>query len=107
DESLVAEAAVGLGEQAQVPLEAVIVRARALRARKEYAAARSLLEEVVGRGPQALGPRLRLSHGVVGEGRGLAAAERALVGVLSQFPGHADATHNLKVLRQQRSHVPA
>jgi glycosyltransferase involved in cell wall biosynthesis/predicted Zn-dependent protease len=82
--------------------EAAVLRARGLLARKEFGPARALLEQVVSRSPQALAPRVVLSHVLLQEGRDPAAAERALGAVLELAPGHAEARHNLALLQRER-----
>lgn len=104
DHSLLDEAIQGITPHST--LEAAILQARGHRARREYTAARRLLDEVLGREPGALGPRLLLSHILLEEGQDLPAAERTLVALLERFPGHPDATHRLQVLRA-RSSSPA
>ncbi len=78
--------------------EAAVLRARGLLARRDFAAARALLDEVIRAHPQALGPRVALSHLLLQEGRDPAAAEQALRDVLLLDPGHREALHNLSVL---------
>src|SRR5262249_43924835 len=63
-----------------------LLQARGQLARKEFAAARQLLEAVVARAPQALRPRELLSHVWLQEGQDWAAAERALRDVLALDP---------------------
>jgi glycosyltransferase involved in cell wall biosynthesis len=77
---------------------AVLLRARGHLARREFAAARALLEEAIARAPTALAPRVALSHAWLQEGHDPAAAERALRDVLALDPDHAEARHNLAVL---------
>ena len=84
------------------PMEATLFRARAHLARRECASARDLLEGMIARHPQALEPRVALSHVFLQEGQDLAAAERALRDVLALAPQHGEAQHNLAILLQQR-----
>jgi hypothetical protein len=79
-------------------MEAAILRARGHLARQEHAAARSVLDAVLPRFPDALGPRVLLSHVLLQENRDLPAAERVLRDVLRLDPGNAEAKHNLTVL---------
>jgi glycosyltransferase involved in cell wall biosynthesis len=89
------------------PLEAAVLRGRALLARLDFAAARLLLEEAAARFPGELAPRVLLSHALLREGTDLDAAERALREVLALAPDHAEARHNLEVLLRQRQGRPA
>jgi tetratricopeptide (TPR) repeat protein len=81
-------------------IEAAVLKARSALARREFPAARRLLEEAVARAPRALAPRVLLSHALLQEGRDPAAAEQALREILALDPGHAEARHNLAVLLQ-------
>jgi hypothetical protein len=74
-------------------------------ARREFAAARALLEATVERFPQALWPRVILSHALLQEGTDLEAAEQALRAILALEPQHAEAQANLSVLLRQRQHL--
>jgi tetratricopeptide (TPR) repeat protein len=89
-------------ESTGYPVESAVVRARVQLARKEFAAARALLDPVIAAHPQAVWPRLILSHVLLQEDRDPDAAERALRAVLELEPQHAQARHNLAVLLQQR-----
>src|SRR5262249_48101059 len=84
------------------PVDAAMLRARAHKERKDFAAARWLLEGALARAPSALGPWVVLSHVLIAEGRDWAGAERALRQVLTLEPRHAEAKHNLNVLVRQR-----
>jgi Tfp pilus assembly protein PilF len=85
--------------------DAAVLRARGHLARQDFAAARVLLEETIERLPQALGPRVILSHALLQEGTDLDAAEQALRSVLALAPTHAEARNNLAVLRRQRQRL--
>jgi len=78
------------------------LRARGQVQRKEHAAARRTLAEVIARDPQALGPRVLLSQALLQEGRNWPAAEKALLDVLELDAENKDAQHNLQVLKRQR-----
>ena len=82
-------------------VDAAVLRSRALVARGEFTAARQLLEGAILREPGALLPRLILSRALLQEDRDLPAAEQALSAVLSLCPEHAEARHNLAVLRDR------
>jgi tetratricopeptide (TPR) repeat protein len=87
----------------RAPTEAAVLRARGHLARREFTAARSLLEAAIALAPQALRPRVALTHVLLQEGVDLVAAEQALRAVLALDPGHSEARHNLEVFRQQHS----
>jgi GT2 family glycosyltransferase/predicted Zn-dependent protease len=84
------------GEGAAV--EAAVFRARGHQARNELPAARRELEELLPRAPQALGPRVLLSHILLQDNRDPAAAETVLREVIALDPGNGEARHNLSVL---------
>ncbi len=92
-------------------VEGAVMRARGKLARKEFAAARQLLEESIARSPQEVWPLVILSHLLLQEGKDLAAAERVLRRVLTLDPNHAQARHNLELLLHnqtaQRGQPPA
>jgi tetratricopeptide (TPR) repeat protein len=75
-----------------------LLRARGHLARREFAAARRLLEDAAARAPDLLAPRVLLSHALLQEGCDPAAAERALREVLALDPGNREARHNLAIL---------
>jgi glycosyltransferase involved in cell wall biosynthesis/predicted Zn-dependent protease len=77
-----------------------IVLGRSLLARKEFAAARTLLEGTVGRHPAAVGAWVTLSYVLLQEGRDLRAAEGVLLKILELDPGDDEARSNLNVLRR-------
>jgi tetratricopeptide (TPR) repeat protein len=81
-------------------LEAAVLRARACLARREFGAARRLLEGAIAAAPRAVWPRVVLSHVLLQEGQDWVAAERSLCDVLALEPGHAEARRNLAVLRR-------
>jgi tetratricopeptide (TPR) repeat protein len=83
-------------------LQALLVQARGQLDRQAFAAARQAVEEAIARAPQALTPRVALSHILLREGRDWDALEKALRDVLALDPNHAEARHNLSVLRQRR-----
>jgi GT2 family glycosyltransferase/tetratricopeptide (TPR) repeat protein len=89
-------------EEQEQAAEAAALRARSHLARRDFAAARTLLEAAVMAQPQALAPRVVLSHVLLQEGRDLAAAEQALQEVLALDPDNREARHNLAVLNGQR-----
>jgi tetratricopeptide (TPR) repeat protein len=82
--------------------EAVLLQARGHLARREFAEARTLLEGAIARDPQALPPRVLLTHALLQEGRDSAAAERALRDVLERAPSEGESWRNLAVLLRQQ-----
>jgi GT2 family glycosyltransferase/tetratricopeptide (TPR) repeat protein len=80
------------------PAEAAVMRARGHLARKEFAVARSVLDDVITREPRQVWARVILSHALLQEGRDWDAAEKALRDVLALDPGNAGARQNLAVL---------
>jgi thioredoxin-like negative regulator of GroEL len=88
-----------LAGDAEAPMEAGVLRARAHLARREFAEARCLLEATIARHPREVWPRVILSHVFLQESHDGGAAERALLGVLELDPAHKEARHNLAVLR--------
>jgi tetratricopeptide (TPR) repeat protein len=83
--------------------DAAVMRARGLLGRREFSAARDLLERVIALVPQSFRPRQALSHVLLFEGRDPAAAERALRDILRLDPGDAQALQNLEILTQRRA----
>jgi tetratricopeptide (TPR) repeat protein len=97
------EAAAHLQGDPQAALEVVVLQARGQMAQGQFAAARQNLEAVIARAPQALVPRILLSHVLLQEGRDGAAAEEALRTVLRLDPRQEESWCNLvRLLRQER-----
>jgi tetratricopeptide (TPR) repeat protein len=92
------QAAARLAQEPDGACDAAVFRAHGRLARQDFAAARQLLEATAARFPQALPPRVVLTHVLLQEGRDPAAAERALRGVLDRDPGQAESWRNLAVL---------
>jgi hypothetical protein len=78
-----------------------VVRARGHLARREFASARRLLEETIGRHPTAVGPHVFLSYVLLQESQDYGAAERTLRRVLELDPNNVEARRNLEVLLRQ------
>jgi glycosyltransferase involved in cell wall biosynthesis/predicted Zn-dependent protease/predicted O-methyltransferase YrrM len=97
----VEQLAAWLAGAAEAPLEAGVLKARGHLARREFAEARRLLEEVIGRYPREVWPRVILSHTLLQEGRDWEAAEQALRDVLALDAQHAEARRNLGILLRQ------
>jgi tetratricopeptide (TPR) repeat protein len=83
-------------------VDAAVLRAQGHLARREFAAARELLEKAIATAPTALWPRVILTHVLLQEGRDWDTAERALRDVLALDPGHREARQNLEVLLRQQ-----
>jgi cytochrome c-type biogenesis protein CcmH/NrfG len=66
--------------------------------RKEFSAARDLLEDAVKRKPDAVYLWVMLSHALLQEGKDWQRAEQALRTVLRLDPGNAKARNNLALL---------
>jgi glycosyltransferase involved in cell wall biosynthesis/tetratricopeptide (TPR) repeat protein len=93
-----------LEEQTGSRMEVTLLRARGMMARRDFPGARTLLEAACAASPQAVPPRLVLSHALLQEGRDLQAAESVLREVLRLEPGNAEARDNLdKLLRQKEA----
>ncbi len=90
----------------QGSLDAAVMQARGHLVRKEFVLARLLLRETIAQFPQALWPRVILTHVLLQEGRDWEAAEHALRDVLELAPNHAEACRNLDLLLQQRKEQP-
>jgi tetratricopeptide (TPR) repeat protein len=86
--------------------DAAVLRARVHLARREFAAARRLLEDVVALAPEHLEARVYLTYTLLQEGRDWDAAERALRDLLALDPDNAEARQNLNVLLRQQGRPP-
>ena len=84
-------------------VESAILRAQGHMARREFAAAKSLLVEVKERFPNSLLPRVLMSHALLQEDTDHDAAERALREILAMDPNHEPARQNLRVLLSQKA----
>jgi glycosyltransferase involved in cell wall biosynthesis len=81
--------------------QASIARARGHLGRREFREAMALLEVLIGHDPQALRPRVLLTHVLLQENRDLDAASLALQAILDLDPEHPEARQNLAVLRSR------
>lgn len=84
------------------PVAAIVLRARSRMACGEFAEARIALDAAIALHPEVLRLRLVRSHVLLREGTDPAAAEAELREILRREPGHAEASHNLKVLLRER-----
>jgi predicted Zn-dependent protease len=83
-----------------------MLRARLLMSRREFGRARQMLEALAQRAPQAVWPRILLSHVLLQEGRDWVAAERVLREILVLEPNQREARTNLASLLAQRTAEP-
>jgi glycosyltransferase involved in cell wall biosynthesis len=82
-------------------IEASMLRARRHMARREFSDARSLLDDLIRRWPNALGPRILQSHALLQQGQDMVAAEQALRDVLALDPNQTEARRNLEILQER------
>jgi tetratricopeptide (TPR) repeat protein/glycosyltransferase involved in cell wall biosynthesis len=101
----VEEVATRVGREPQGAFGASMLRARAHLARREFDAARDLLNQVIASAPRDVWPRVVLTHVLLQAGEETA-AERALRDVLALAPGHPGACHNLEVLLRRQGRPP-
>ena len=100
---LLGEAAARLDALPRGPLEAAVLRGRALLARREFAAARAALEAAAASFPRELAPRVVLTHVLLQEGGDLDAAERRCATCWPWTRGHNQARRNLDLLLRRRT----
>jgi tetratricopeptide (TPR) repeat protein len=82
--------------------DAVVLRARAHLARREFTETLALLDAAIAARPRALWPRVIRSHALLQQGQDWDAAEQALRDVLALDPGHEESRQNLKLLLKQQ-----
>jgi tetratricopeptide (TPR) repeat protein len=82
-----------------------VVRAKGQMARREFGAARELLDGVLTRAPKDRWVWAVLSHCLLQEGRDLAAAEKTLRTLLELDPTNSEAKRNLEILLRQTRKV--
>jgi len=82
-------------------LAAACVRGRMYLIRRQFVTAKEGLKQAIGRFPQALEPRVLLSHVLLQEAKDWSAAGQALRDILALDPANLEAKHNLAVLREQ------
>lgn len=90
--------------ESHAPLDAALLRARAHQARKDFAAARQLLEDAIHREPQVLTSYVILSHVLLQSGDETA-AEPLLRQIVGRDPGQAESWRNLAVLLRRRGRL--
>jgi tetratricopeptide (TPR) repeat protein len=79
-----------------------LLRARLHLARRAFAAAKQILEQLVDKSPHAVEPRRLLSYALLQEGSNEEAAEQSLRELLRLVPDDAEARHNLAVLHRKQ-----
>ncbi len=90
----------------QSPTDADVILARSYFARKDFTAARQVLEKTIAKEPNVSGPLVILSHVLLEEGRDLETAEEVLRRILKLDPKNQEAKHNLSVLLKQLGKIP-
>jgi GT2 family glycosyltransferase/tetratricopeptide (TPR) repeat protein len=85
----------------EAEVDVAVLRARQHLAGREFGPAREILGAAIARQPQALWPRVILSHVLLQEGQDWDAAEQALRDVLALDPHHPEANGNLTLLRRR------
>jgi cytochrome c-type biogenesis protein CcmH/NrfG len=91
-------AALEQGVNGYASVEVPILRARRHIARKEFSAARYVLEQAIERKPDAVYLWVILSHALLQEGKDWQQGEEALRTVLRLDPSNAEARNNLALL---------
>ena len=86
--------------------DGAILRARLHLAKKEFAAARTILNQLIAQNPQAMAPRFYLTHLLLGEGQDWQAAEQALRDLLKIDPRQPQGWYNLVALLRRRNRLP-
>lgn len=89
----------------QAPVDAAVFRARMHLARKEFALARQLLENVLPQAPHAITANVFLSHVLLQAGDE-STAEPLLQRIVRLDPGQADSWRNLIVLYRRQNRLP-
>lgn len=87
------------------PPDATVLHARMKLARKEFAAARQVLEDVLRQAPQLLAAQVILSHVLLQSGDETG-AEPLLRRIVEMDPGQAESWRNLAVLYRSRNRLP-
>ena len=86
--------------------DGAILRARLHLAKKEFAAARTILNQLIAQNPQAMAPRFHLTHVLLGEGQDWQAAEQALRDLLKIDPRQPQGWYNLVALLRRQNRLP-
>jgi tetratricopeptide (TPR) repeat protein len=96
---------VGHGSHGEHGYEGRMLQARGMLARKEFEAARSVLEPMTAAQPEAVHPRAILSHVYLQEGHDLQSAECVLREIVQLDPTQAETSRNLAVLLRQQGRL--
>jgi FkbM family methyltransferase len=92
--------AAQMEQQSALRGQAQIARIRGQIARREFAAAKQVLNDLIREHPRSVRLRVLLSHALLQEDLDLLAAEQALRNILELDPGNQEARQNLAVLNQ-------
>jgi tetratricopeptide (TPR) repeat protein len=85
--------------------EGLILQARGMLARKEFEAARSVLEPMVAAQPGSVYPRIILSHVYLQERKDFESAERVLREIVQLDPTQSESWRNLAVLLREQGRL--
>ncbi len=91
-----------MNNQSPNSADVALLQGRVHLAKDEYPAARKTFEELIRKIPDAIQPRVLLTHALIREAKDWPAAEQALREVLARDPKHAETRHNLAVLLRQQ-----
>ncbi len=97
----VQQLAAQLQADPRTSIDGALLKARSLMVRKEFPAARKLIEETIARAPKAQWPRELLAHMLLMEGRDMPALVQALRDVLALDPTNNFALQNLPIALQK------
>lgn len=95
-----------IAELQRVPsleLDVQLLQAKRLLASKSYDEAKACLLATIAKYPDALAPKVILSHAYLQEGKDWKGAEQALLKVLELDPNNNEAARNLMVLRKEHA----
>lgn len=101
------EAARWLEGDPQTWADSVVLRIRALLARRDFASAKALLQSAIRHNPRSLALRIAWADVLLTEGNDGAAAEQALQDVLTLNPNYEQARQQLAALRQRPASSPS
>ncbi len=87
----------------QTSLDGALLKARSLMIRKDFAASKSLIQEMIARAPKNPWPRELLAHALLIEGRDMPALAQALKDVLTLDPTNHFALTNLPIALQKQA----
>jgi GT2 family glycosyltransferase/Tfp pilus assembly protein PilF len=104
-ERLIEEKTNSHGLHGEHGYEGQILQARGMLARKEFEAARSVLEPMVAAQPGSVYPRIILSHVYLQERKDFESAERVLREIVQLDPTQSESWRNLAVLLRERGRL--